>query len=113
MLGLVGQSLSVKKHIDAILEVLPPKYETFIVSVNTRTDPYTVEEIESLLMAKEVRFEKQVKTVELATANLAQSGFHTNPGKKRFFNPQGGGNSRGGYFGYSSGASSYNGHTMG
>lgn len=42
MLALVGNSLPEKDHIDAILDGLPPEYETFILSVNTRLDPYTV-----------------------------------------------------------------------
>lgn len=38
-------------HIEAILEGLPQEYDAFIVSVTSRTDPYSVLEIESLLVA--------------------------------------------------------------
>ena len=51
LLALVGHKISVKYHIDAIFEGLPQDYETFIISVNSRLDPYTVEEIEALLLA--------------------------------------------------------------
>ena len=53
MLGFIGHLVSTKDHIDAILDGLPSEYETFTVSVNTRTDPYTVDEIEPFLLAQE------------------------------------------------------------
>lgn len=47
----VGSPVSTADHIEAILEGLPPEYNAFIVSVTSRSDPYTVTEIESLLVA--------------------------------------------------------------
>ncbi|RVW97157.1 Retrovirus-related Pol polyprotein from transposon TNT 1-94 [Vitis vinifera] len=71
LLALVGHKISVKDHIDAIFEGLPQDYETFIISVNSRLDPYTVEEIEALLLAQESRIEKNIKIADLSTPSLA------------------------------------------
>lgn len=43
----VGAPLTVADHIEAILEGLPPDYNSFVVSVTSRTDPYIVAEISS------------------------------------------------------------------
>ncbi|RVX03711.1 Retrovirus-related Pol polyprotein from transposon RE1 [Vitis vinifera] len=71
LLALVGHKISIKDHIDAIFEGLPQDYETFIISVNSRLDPYTVEEIEALLLAQESRIEKNIKIADLSTPSLA------------------------------------------
>ena len=71
MLGLVGHSVSTKDHIDAILDGLPSEYETFTVSVNTRSDPYSVDEIESLLLAQEARIERINKPLDLDAQSMA------------------------------------------
>ena len=70
-LVLVGHNLSDKDHIDAVFERLPQEYETFIISVNSRIDPYIVEEIETLLLAQETRIEKNIKIHEFSAPNLA------------------------------------------
>lgn len=41
-----------------IIDGLSLEYDTFITSVTSRTDPYMVDEIESLLLAQEARIEK-------------------------------------------------------
>lgn len=107
--------MSPKDHIDAILDGLPPEYDTLVLSVNTRTDPYTVPEIEALLLAQEVRIEKNFKSLDCAMANVAFcSPFHA---PRRRFSGHNHGHSRGscgfsfptsqgyfptGYHGYSS-----------
>ncbi|KAL6316371.1 hypothetical protein AAG906_018074 [Vitis piasezkii] len=71
-LVLVGHNLStIGDHIDAVFERLPQEYETFIISVNSRIDPYIVEEIETLLLAQETRIEKNIKIHEFSAPNLA------------------------------------------
>lgn len=60
-LSAVGAPMTVSDHIDAVLEGLPEEYNSFIVSVTSRTDPYTVNQIESLLVAQEDRIEKRKK----------------------------------------------------
>lgn len=76
LLALFGHNLTTKDHVDAIFEGIPPEYETFVTSVNSRMEPYSVDEIESLLLAQEVKIEKNTTSLE---ANLAA--------KKKFGTP--------------------------
>lgn len=99
-LAAVGSPLDVEDHIEAIFDGLSEEYDPFITSVTSRIDPYTVQEIESLLMAQEERLEKH-KKLDLGgmQANVAQrkgtgDGNDGNSGFGRgSFNPHG---SRGG-----------------
>ena len=56
MLAAIGAPISIADHIDIILEGLPEEYNAFITAVTSRTDPYTITEIEALLFAQEDRF---------------------------------------------------------
>ena len=49
-LASVGHVLTIKDQIGAILDGLSYDYDTFIVLMNSRNDPYKVAEIESLLL---------------------------------------------------------------
>ena len=49
-LASVGHVLTIKDQIGAILDGLSYDYDTFIVLMNSRNDPYKVVEIESLLL---------------------------------------------------------------
>ncbi|KAF7807392.1 Retrovirus-related Pol polyprotein from transposon TNT 1-94 [Senna tora] len=72
----VGSPVSEADHIEAILEGLFEEYNNFVVSMTSRSDPYTVDEIELLLVAEEERIEKFKKDSEAVapmTANLVQS----------------------------------------
>ena len=71
LLGLVGHSMFEKEHIDAIFEGLSSDYDTFILSIESRIDPYTVDDIESLLLAQEARIEKKDKELDFAQPSLA------------------------------------------
>uniref|UniRef100_A0A803PCZ9 Reverse transcriptase Ty1/copia-type domain-containing protein n=1 Tax=Cannabis sativa TaxID=3483 RepID=A0A803PCZ9_CANSA len=51
----IVHSTSPQDHIEAIFNGLPAEYNVFITSVNTRTDAYSVVEIEALLMAQEAK----------------------------------------------------------
>ena len=42
--------MSEKEHIDVIFEGLSTDYDTFILSIELCIDPYTVDDIESLLL---------------------------------------------------------------
>lgn len=65
--------MTVSDHIDVILEGLSEDYNVFIVSVTSKTDPYTVNEIESLLVTQEERIEKYKKEASPSlSANVAQ-----------------------------------------
>ena len=68
---LVGYSISILDHIDAIFEGLSSKYDTLIIVVTTHTDSYTIDEIESVLLAQERRIEKAKKSLDSnLSANL-------------------------------------------
>ena len=68
----VGDPVSVQEHIDVILDGLPEEYDSFITSITSRLEPYTVAELESLLLAHESRLEKHAKFVSDAfSANVA------------------------------------------
>ncbi|KAL6331208.1 hypothetical protein AAG906_009636 [Vitis piasezkii] len=73
-LASIGQILTDKDHIDAILVNLTDEYDAFITSILTRSESYTVEEVESLIMAQEARIEKNAKSLDSApSANFASS----------------------------------------
>ena len=68
----VGYSISSSDHIEAIFEGLPSEYDTLITVVTTRTDLYTVDEIEYVILAQERRIEKSTKSLDSnMRANLA------------------------------------------
>ncbi|KAK4840954.1 hypothetical protein QYF36_022262 [Acer negundo] len=66
----LGYFLSTSDHINAIFDGLSSEYDTFVVSVSSRNDAYTVTEIESLLLAQESRIEKNLKTLDSALPNV-------------------------------------------
>lgn len=83
MLAAIGAPVSIADHIDIILEGLPEEYNAFITAVTSRTDPYTITEIEALLFAQEDRFTRyktshssflQVNTASVVSPN--HSKFH-------------------------------------
>ena len=113
-LASVGQILTDKDHIDAILVNLTDEYDAFITSILTRSESYTVEEVESLIMAQEARIEKNAKSLDSApSANFAssstnngfrgcgRSNFSTNfgPGRGRGIGQGNGGRFNAGNFG--------------
>jgi len=57
-LSAFGASISNVEHIDVILNGLSEEYDDFIIAVLSRSDPYTADELEFLLLAQEERFEK-------------------------------------------------------
>ena len=57
-LAAIGSPLSDADHIEAILDGLPDDYDGFVTSILSRTEPYTIEEIEAFLLAHEERLEK-------------------------------------------------------
>lgn len=64
------------EHIEFIFDGLTEEYDPFIMSINTRLDPYSVSEVESLLIAQEVRMAKHNKikaSNEKITVNLVNS----------------------------------------
>nr|KYP44225.1 hypothetical protein KK1_034289 [Cajanus cajan] len=76
-LAAIGSPLDTTEHIDAIFDGLPEEYDPFVTSVLTRTEDYTVEQIEALLMAHEERLEKHKRSDSASPqVNLAQGNLH-------------------------------------
>lgn len=80
----MGAPISVADHIEAILEGLPEEYNNFVVSVTSRSEPYSVDEIEALLAQEEriENFKKDTNTTVTMSVNMAQKsnkGFQGNP----------------------------------
>ena len=63
--------MSEKKHIDVIFEGLSTDYDTFILSIESHIDPYTIDDVESLLLAQEAMIEKKNKELDSAQPSLA------------------------------------------
>lgn len=71
LLAMVDNKLSVKDHISAIFDGLPPEYETVLLSFETRVEPFTVEDVESILLAQESRIEKRASSTTDMSLNVA------------------------------------------
>ena len=94
-LAAVGADISTEEHIEAILDGLSEEYDGFITSILSRTDPYSVDDLEVLLLAQEERFEKHKTQSSLFQANTVSGNVVvTNPTNSHSrFNPN---SSRGG-----------------
>lgn len=109
-LAAVGNPIPVNDYIEVIFDGLSDEYDSVVTTVISRTEDYTIDEIEALLLAQEGRLEKKLQLqildtnkIEVAssvTANVAltQGGsrasnlpFANNRGRnQRGFNPRGG-----------------------
>jgi len=75
-LAVTGSPISNEKYLEAILDCLSEYYKSFIMFVTTRLDPYTMEDIEALLLALEDCIEKyRSHELHLVQANLASTQF--------------------------------------
>nr|KYP47251.1 Retrovirus-related Pol polyprotein from transposon TNT 1-94 [Cajanus cajan] len=73
-LAAIGSPVSLEEHIDFIFDGLPEEYDPLETSCLTRSEPYTVPEIEALLLHQEERLERRKqKESETIQANLAQN----------------------------------------
>jgi len=71
-LAAIGSPITSEDHIECILDGLPEDYHGFITSVTSRLDPYTVDDIEALLLAQEERYEKfRILDQQSLTTNTA------------------------------------------
>ena len=92
-LATVKSPISTEDHIEAILGGLSEEYSSFITTVISRSNPFTVDELEALLMAQEEilkRFKKKDLGPIQANVTQAPSG-DSKPG-----NGEGRGRSNGG-----------------
>ncbi|KAJ1392524.1 gag-polypeptide of LTR copia-type [Sesbania bispinosa] len=75
-LAAIGSPIGTSEHIQVILDGLPSEYNPLVAAMLSRADPYTIPEIEAMLMALEERVEKQNKDafdVQHIQANLVQN----------------------------------------
>ena len=61
LLDAIGAPISTEEHVEVILDGLPEDYCHLITTVLSRTTPYSVDELEALLMAHEERLERYKK----------------------------------------------------
>nr|KYP39759.1 hypothetical protein KK1_038920 [Cajanus cajan] len=74
----IRSPLNTIEHIDAIFDGFPEEYDPFITSIFKRTEEYSIEKIEALLIVQEKRLEKHKRSDSVPLqANLAQGNFHT------------------------------------
>ena len=87
-LASVGAPISVEDHIEAILDGLSSDYDPFVASVLSRRDPYTVAEIEALLLVQEERLERHNQVDPLTfPATAAYTSWHpANPSQEKYKN---------------------------
>ena len=104
LLGSIGEEISASTHIDAIFEGLTSEYDSFVTSVETRMEPYSVSEVEALLLAQERRVAKHNNNLDsnkhsanIATMHSAQHRSQTQSTQVQQF--PGGNNTRDGYRG--------------
>jgi len=88
-LAAIGSSISAEDHIDAILDGLPEEYDSFVMSVTSQIDPYIVQDIESLLMAQEDRFDKP-KFLDSSSAKVHFSSIGWVPSSSSRYSSRGG-----------------------
>jgi len=74
-LAAIRSSITAEDHIEVILDNLSDDYNSFITSVTSRFNQYTVEDIETLLLAQAERFEKHRSSID----NLVQANVVTGP----------------------------------
>nr|KYP35013.1 hypothetical protein KK1_043971 [Cajanus cajan] len=79
-LASVGESVSLQEHVDVILEGLSQDYNSVISVVESKFETPSIEEVEALLLAHEMRLQKYKKKLlsESASINLTQAPI-TNP----------------------------------
>ncbi|XP_020218432.1 uncharacterized protein LOC109801728 [Cajanus cajan] len=110
-LAAVGSPISEEEHIEAILDGLPEEFDSFITCITSRLDPYSVDDIEALLLAQEERFEKHRKTEQnfiqanTATVNSQMGHFGRGRGEQQYargtnYGRGGRNNNRGGFNNY-------------
>jgi len=57
-LAAIGAPMSIEDQVEAILNGLSEDYDHFVASIMSRLEPYTINEIEALLLAQEERLAK-------------------------------------------------------
>jgi len=83
----IGKIVSNSEHLDLSLDGLPNEYESYISLVTSRYDLFTVDEVETLLLAREVRIGRSRKRA-LGSINLTKGlgSFNLNSGSSSLDN---------------------------
>jgi len=73
------------------LDGLSEEYDGFIITILSRSDPYTTDELESLLLAQEERFKKHkmLQSSIIQANHVTTLWFSTRPNKKSNFHSKG------------------------
>lgn len=95
-LSYTGHSLSEVDQILQILSGLDSEYNPIMMTVTTKVEAYTVDEVTSLLLTVEKSLEKQANG-DSFSANVASGGFRGNSNYRGNFNNQRDGFQKGGY----------------
>lgn len=67
----IGSEVTEQEYIGTILEGLSSEYDAFSTAIRTRKEPYTLSEIESLLLAQETRSDSTKSIIfDITSANL-------------------------------------------
>ena len=82
LLSLVGEDVSVRAHVDAICNGLPAEYDTFVLATTARSEDFTVETFESLLLAQESRIETRMRELESSVSKSVNLASHSTDRKK-------------------------------
>jgi len=65
----IGASVSIDDQVEAILNGFLEDYDPFVASIMLRSEPYTINEIKTLLLAQEERLAKH-RPMDLVTYSL-------------------------------------------
>lgn len=73
----IGDPITIREHADIIIEGLPENYESSVSHINNRSEPLTIDEIETILLGLEARIDKFMKkpvvSVNVASTSTAYS----------------------------------------
>lgn len=69
----IGENVLMQEKLDVILEGLPIEFESLITLINSKSNWFDFDKIESLLLALEQRINKEKDVVEFVSLNIAQS----------------------------------------
>lgn len=70
----IGSEVTESEHVEIVLEGLSNEYDAFSTAIRTKKEPYTVSEIESLLLAQETRTD----SVKQISSKMPSSNFSAN-----------------------------------
>ena len=59
-LAVIGSPISTEEHIEVLLDRLPTEYNSVVTSIISRLDPYSIDEMEALLLAVESQIDNLI-----------------------------------------------------